>query len=215
MHTAQPPETGYDWLPFPQSLQSVPQPQAEHPAVPGAVGEVIDVVHRLSVCSRPTAGLLANVALSALAAEDWNAKTMAPDPKFLSLHVAAMSRSIWRKSTAVRVISHPLQIADGEVEARWISTRASYESKPRSRDGSALLWGCRIEGADSSFIPTCNRCRNMARVANVEGLSNDSHITERLSRGTRGGAPVEVFGPDAGAGRHGCRPSVSGLGERK
>ena len=108
-----------DWPPFPGSPGITLHPQADYPGVPGTIGEIVEAASRESGCSRPIAALGVFCSLSALAAGDWNVRTLAPSVKPLSLNVIGMSESTWRKSTALEIIWGPHLEADRDAEAAW------------------------------------------------------------------------------------------------
>ena len=116
------------WPPLPRRLEAAGPGQQEYPPIPGFTGQLVDSTVRLSGCSRPVAALGAIGALSALCAWDWDVKTLAPEPKPLSLNVLASSETTWRKSTAWRPLWRPHLDADMELEAAWQEAKAHFEA---------------------------------------------------------------------------------------
>ena len=117
-----------EWPPLSQGLEVAGPDQREYPMLPGFTGQIVDSTERLSGCSRPVAALGAIGALSALSAWDWDVKTLAPDPKPLSVHVFASSETTWRKSTAWEPLWRPHLEAVEEVEAAWLAATAQFVS---------------------------------------------------------------------------------------
>ncbi len=116
-----------EWPPLSQGLEVAGPGQQEYPMLPGFTGQIVDSTVRLSGCSRPVAALGAIGALSALSAWDWDVKTLAPDPKPLSVHVLASSETTWRKSTAWEPLWRPHIEADEEIEAAWLAATAQFD----------------------------------------------------------------------------------------
>ncbi len=124
------------WPPLPERLEASGPDQQEYPQIPGFTGQLVDSTVRLSGCSRRVAALGAIGALSALCVWDWDVKTLAPDPKPLSVHVLASSETTWRKSTAWKSLWRPHLEADEEVEAAWLAAKTQFvslaeEDRPR------------------------------------------------------------------------------------
>ncbi len=117
-----------DWPPLPQSPEALGPVQEEYPQLPGFAGRLVDSTVRLSGCSRPVAALGVIGSTSALCAWDWDVKTLASDPKPLSLNTLASSETTWRKSTALRPLWRPHLDADRELDAAWREAIAHQES---------------------------------------------------------------------------------------